>query len=274
VSRIDQRFVDVDGVRVFVRSVGGAGAPTVFVHGNPTHSGDWDPFLERMRGPAVAFDLPGWGQSAAPTEFDYTMQGLGRFFGRCLEALGISEYSLVAHDWGVVSLLEAQRETRRVRRLVLINAVPLLPGYRWHWVARWFWRVPGLGELFNLSATKTGARWMSRRASGSGEPLPDDFIETMWRHRGRGVWRPMLTLYRSADPQDLEAAGRRLGELTSPALVAWGDSDPYLPLRFAHAYAERLPNAKVVEVDDAGHWPWLDRPELVDEVVEFLSEPH
>jgi pimeloyl-ACP methyl ester carboxylesterase len=275
VARIEQRFVEVDGVRVFVRSVGGTGVPTVFAHGSPTHSGDWEPFLERARGPAVAFDMPGWGQSAAPssTEFDYTMRGLGRFFGHCLEALDIFDYSLVAHDWGVVSLLEAQREPARVQRLVLINAVPLLPGYRWHWVARWFWRVPGVGELFNLSATRAGARWLSRQASGTGEPLPDEFIDDMWRHRGRGVWAPVLTLYRSADPQELEAAGRNLAELACPARVVWGRGDPYLPVRFAHAYAERLPDAELRIVDDAGHWPWLNRRQIVDEVARFLDEP-
>jgi pimeloyl-ACP methyl ester carboxylesterase len=273
VPRVEQCFIDVDGVRICARVVDGSGPPTVFAHGNPTHSGDWQPFLERIDRPAIAFDMPGWGASATPDhhEFDYTMQGLGRFYGRCLKALGVSDYSLVAHDWGVVSLLEAQGAPERVQRLVLINVVPLLPGYRWHWVARWFWRVPGSGELFNLSASKRATRWLSRQASGSPGPLPDQFIESAWRHRRPGVWRPMLTLYRSADPEDLAAAGQRLGELACPALVVWGSRDPFLPLEFARAYAERLPNAELLELDRAGHWPWLDRPEIVDRTLEFLQ---
>ena len=54
----------------------------------------------------------------------------------------IDEYSLVVHDWGVVGLIAALRRPQQVRRLVVINAVPLLPGYRWHWVARCVWRLP------------------------------------------------------------------------------------------------------------------------------------
>jgi pimeloyl-ACP methyl ester carboxylesterase len=271
-ARIEERFVDVDGVGVFIRQVLGDGAPTVFAHGNPTHSGDWVPFLEHIEGPAIAFDMPGWGQSSTPRhrEFDYTLDGLGRFFGRCLAALEVSEYALVAHDWGVVALLGAQREPERVRRLVLINAVPLLAGYRWHWVARYFWRVPGVGELFNLSANKPVLRLMSRQASGTPGSLPDELIDSAWRHRRRGTWRPMLTLYRSADPENLAAAGQRLGELTCPALVVWGVSDPYLPIRFGRAYAERLPNAELLEVDEAGHWPWVDQPPVVDQTLKFL----
>ena len=47
---IEETTVDVGGVRTFLRRTGGEGPPTVFVHGNPTHSEDWMPFLERIDG--------------------------------------------------------------------------------------------------------------------------------------------------------------------------------------------------------------------------------
>ena len=141
-ARVEERLVDVDGVRCFFRSVAGDGLPTVFVHGNPSHSEDWVPFLEGLDGPGFAPDLPGWGFSDNPPGFDYSMEGLARFYERYCDRLGISEHQLVVHDWGAIALIAAQRRPTRVRRLVVINAVPLLPGYRWHWVARWFWRVP------------------------------------------------------------------------------------------------------------------------------------
>src|SRR5262249_17187893 len=73
--------VVVGGVSTYFRRLGGDGPPAVFVHGNPTHSEDWMPFLERIRGPALALDLPGWGRSDHPPadEFDYSMGGLARF---------------------------------------------------------------------------------------------------------------------------------------------------------------------------------------------------
>jgi pimeloyl-ACP methyl ester carboxylesterase len=81
----------------------------------------------------------------------------------------------------------------------------------------------------------------------------------------------MLALYRSGDPELLAAAGDRLGELGCPALVVWGLRDPYLPARFGRAYAKRLPNAELVELDRAGHWPWFDRPQVVERVLGFLA---
>ena len=98
---IEETTVDVDGVRTFLRRVPGEGIPTVFVHGNPTSSGDWIPFLERVAGPAFAPDIPGWGRSEHPEpgRFDGTMHGLARFVDRFLDTVGIDEYRLVAHDW-------------------------------------------------------------------------------------------------------------------------------------------------------------------------------
>jgi pimeloyl-ACP methyl ester carboxylesterase len=270
VERIEEATVSVDGVRAFLRRVAGDGIPTVYVHGNPTHSGDWVPFMERMSGPALAPDLPGWGQSDRPEGFDYTMHGLARFTDRLLDELEIDEYKLVVHDWGSLALIGAQRRPERVRGLVVINAVPLLPGYRWHPIAR-LWRRRGIGEMVNLTGTRRGAALLLRQATADGGPMPEEFVDSLWRYRQRGTGRPTLRLYRSADPELLEAAGSRLGELRCPALVVWGARDRYLPIEFARAYAGRLPDAELVELPDAAHWPWLDRPDVVERVVGFLE---
>ena len=46
--------------------------------------------------------------------------------------------------------------------------------------------------------------------------------------------------------------------------MLWGLEDPYIGAEFGRAYAAALPNAELVELDGAGHWPWIDRPETVD----------
>lgn len=273
-GRVAEREVAVDGTRVLARTTGGEGVPTLFVHGHPTHSEEWIPFLRRIDGPALAPDLPGWGRSERPDTagFDYSMGGLGRFLERFLDQAEVGDYKLVCHDWGAVGLIAAQAHPERVRRLVVLNAVPLLPGYRWHWIARYFWRVRGAGEAFNLAATKPALRLLSRQATTQPGPLTADFLDMVWRGRRPGTWPEALALYRSADPAALEAAGARLGELRCPALVLWGAADSYIPARFGRAYAERLPNSELVELADAAHWPWIDRPDVVDRVCDFLAE--
>lgn len=270
---IEEATIEIDGVRTFFRRKPGEGMPTVFVHGNPTTSEDWLPFLDRVEGPAIAPDLPGWGRSEHPEpgRFDGTMHGLSTFVERFLDAVGIEQHRLVVHDWGVVALIAAQRNPERVRRLVILNAVPLLPGYRWHWVAR-LWRRRWVGEAVNATSTRAGFALGMRQARADRGPMPGEFIDMIWDNYDRGTRRAILELYRSAPEEALAAAGSRLGELACPTLVAWGTGDPYLPREFARQYARVLPDAELLEFDDAGHWPWLERPDLIDRVVGFLGE--
>jgi pimeloyl-ACP methyl ester carboxylesterase len=269
---IETGTVMVDGVSTFFRRLPGDGPPVVFAHGNPTHSADWQPFLERMRGPALAFDFPGWGRSArpSPAEFDYSMHGLARFTGRFLQRMSVDEYSLVVHDWGVVALITAQEDPGRVRRLLISNAVPLLPGYRWHRVAR-LWRTRGLGELSNRLWTRSLLDWGMRESRGDWSRHDPAFIDELWNHLDRRTLAAVLRLYRSADPDRLAAAGERLSSITAPALVVWGLKDRYLPARFGRDYAARLPDAELIEAPSAGHWPWIDEPGLVERMVRFLE---
>jgi pimeloyl-ACP methyl ester carboxylesterase len=84
----------------------------------------------------------------------------------------------------------------------------------------------------------------------------------------------ILRLHRSAPPDVLAAAGAQLGSLLMPALVVWGMKDPYISGRFAAEYAEALGAAELLELSDAGHVPWLDRPAVLDTIASFLgAEP-
>jgi pimeloyl-ACP methyl ester carboxylesterase len=271
VARVEGNEVVVDGVRAFYRRVPGEGTPTVYCHGNPTHGGDWLPFLERG-GSAIAIDMPGWGRSDRPdpAHFDYSMDGLATFLERCLDQLGIADQNLVVHDWGGLALIGAQRRPARVKRLVVIDAVPLLPGYRWHWVAQ-IWRRRPLGEIANATTTRRSLALLLRQARGDRSAMPAEFVEAIWRHWDRGTRRAVLRLYRDADPDRLAAAGRNLGALACPALVLWGERDVYLPTRFAHAYDDALPGAEVETLPGVGHWPWVDDPTVVDRVLRFLA---
>jgi pimeloyl-ACP methyl ester carboxylesterase len=272
VAQIETGTVMVDGVSTFFRRVQGDGPPTVFVHGVPTHSEDWQPFLERITGPALAFDLPGFGRSArpSPAEFDYSMDGLAKFTTRFLQRMAVDDHSLVVHDWGSVALIGAQEEPERIRSLVIINAVVLLPGYRWHRTAR-IWRTRGLGELSTRIRSRRLLDYGLRESRGDWSRHDPAFVDMIFDHVDKGTFEAILRLYRSAPPDRLAAAGERLGAITAPALVVWGGRDRYLPARFGPAYAARLPNSELIELPKAGHWPWIDAPEVVDKVIRFLA---
>jgi pimeloyl-ACP methyl ester carboxylesterase len=190
------------------------------------------------------------------------MPGYDRFVEVFLDHVGVDRVRLVMHDWGVVGLLLAQRLPERIERLVLINAVPLLPGYRWHRVAR-LWRTPLVGETVMGMATRTAFR----------RTLPEALAEDAWSHFDQGTQRAILRLYRASPEDALARAGLDLGSVACPALVVWGDSDRYIPSRFADAYAGALGGqAELLHIPHAGHWPWFDRPDVIDRITAFLVD--
>jgi pimeloyl-ACP methyl ester carboxylesterase len=270
-AAIEERELVLDGIKVFYRRVPGEGTPVVYCHGNPSHGEDWVPFMERG-GPSIAIDMPGWGRSdhPSPDRFDYSMDGLSAFLERCLDELGVGQRKLVVHDWGSLALIGAQRRPELVEKLVVINVIPLLPGYRWHWVAQ-IWRRRGLGEFANATTTKRGMGLIMRQARGDHSAMPPEFLDMVWDHWDKGTRDATLALYRHADPSRLAAAGADLGRLSCPTLILWGDGDIYLPTKFADAHAAVLPDAEVEIVSGAGHWPWIDDQRVVDRVVNFIS---
>jgi len=270
VTDIVEREAEVAGTRVVWREAEPrTSAPVLYLHGVPNSGSLWLPFLDRAGG--IAPDLPGFGHSDKSSGFDYSIPGYTEFLHAFVRHLGVDRLSLVVHDWGGVGLALAQDVPDLVERLVVIDSVPFLPGYRWHPVAR-VWRTPLLGELFMGSTSRFTMRLLMRRLKALPPEAVDRWVGQVLEDLDHGTQRAILRRYRSAPADVLARAGDRLARVTSPALVVWGADEPFLGTRFAQAYADALGGEARVEVlDGAGHWPWLDRPEVVDMVFEFLS---
>jgi len=260
------------GTRYWEAEGSGPEHPVVFVHGNPTSADDWLPFMDRLEGRrrCLAPDLVGWGKSERPPDFRYTMDGLAWFVERFVDDLALERFDMVVHDWGALGLVAAARRPERVGRIAIVNAVPLSSEYRWHWVGR-MWRRRAVGELVLATISRFGTTQLLRQVTTSPRAR-NEAADAIHRYLDRGTKRAILQLYRDADPARLGERGRALSELHCPALVVWGDRDRYIAPRFGDWYGQALGGETRVEhLADAGHWAWLDRPDVVDLVCEFLT---
>lgn len=266
--RVDEHTIDVDGSPAFYRLAGDA--PILYLHGIPTSSDDWLPFLERSGG--IAPDLIGFGRSGKGGHLDYSLGGHADFIERVLAELEIEdELRIVAHGWGAGGgLVFAQRHPERIAKLVLINALPLFGGFAYGRLAN-VWRRPLLGELAMGCITKRLLGRELRRGCVNPRAWSSERIASVWKQFDQGTQRAILRLHRSTGPERLRAAGSDLDAVGASALVIWGEQDPWFGAEYADAYAARLADAHRIRLKDAGHWPWLDDPSVVETVGGYVS---
>jgi len=264
----------VGGTQPRVLEAGPAGAreAVVFVHGNPGSCDDW----ERLAGAvgaagvrAVALDLPDFGETIAPEGFKHDVPTYAGFLDEALGVLGVERVQLVVHDFGgPIGLVWAAMHVERVASVTLIDT-GILPGYRWHRLAR-VWRTPVLGELFQAISPPS----VMRRMIGREEPrgLPCEFLEKL--HYSRRTRRAVLALYRATDDPGAAATefAAWMAQQDIPALVIWGEHDVYLPSTYAARQRDAFPSADVHVLPVSGHWPYADAPETVERLlVEFVG---
>jgi len=268
---VDEHTIEIAGASVFYRRVPAREIEVLYLHSVPTSSDDWAALLEMSGG--VAPDLPGFGRTSKAGNLDYALPAYALFVERFLDALGVHQVAIVGHGWGAaIGLIFAQRHPDRVMRLALVNAIPLLEGFEWPAIARW-WRRPVVGELVMGSVNRWLLARTLRHGSARPEAWPDARVNAAWDQFDQGTQRAILRLQRSVDEPALAAAGAGLDALMQPALVVWGDRDPWLAPAFADAYGRRLPHATVEHIAGAGHWPWLDEPAVAERLASFAADP-
>lgn len=104
----------------------GAGEPVVFLHGNPTSSYLWRNVIPHVEGlgRCLAPDLVGMGDSGAAPDGSYRFVDHARYLDAWFEALGLTNVTLVVHDWGSALGFDwAYRYPERVRGIVYMEAV-------------------------------------------------------------------------------------------------------------------------------------------------------
>jgi len=253
-------LIRAGGVDVFVKDQG-IGTPVLFLHGNPDTADIWDGVVGQMHQQhrCIAPDLPGFGRSAAPRDFDCSFENLGHFLDELVEGVGAAlPVNLVTHDFGgAFGMAWAVQHPEKVRRIVVINHPFFIAGYRWHLWAR-IWRTPMLGELsllaMNWPAFYRIARYGSRQLSREAIRRTYSFLTPQWKQM-------VLRLYRAADPAAFPEWEPRMLGLTAhiPVLVVWGTQDPWIPLWVA----DRFGAERVVHFPASGHWPPAEVPDRV-----------
>ncbi|MFN2292767.1 MAG: alpha/beta fold hydrolase [Anaerolineae bacterium] len=271
----------IRGISLFVQVVGN-GFPLVLMHGGPSQ--DYTSLLH-LKPCADQFTLIFYdhrcnGHSEGADVSSMTWDNLTADADALRQTLGFEKWAVLGHSFGGnVALEYALRYPQSLSHLILMNTG-----------ADYWWAQENAAELlakrgYSPSAVEACHRFFN------GQVTPRDYTSTFLKFARayfyrmnllRMAWEMLIGPRPKLRPEALIFAGRqllngwtvmdRLGEIQVPTLLVAGRQDFLYPPEHQAILADRLPNAKLVLIERAGHNPHMERPaEVIEEIRRFLG---
>jgi pimeloyl-ACP methyl ester carboxylesterase len=223
--------------------------PAMLVHGVPDTAALWAPLLASLdRDDVLCPSLPGFG-TPVPSGFGCTKDEYASWLADEVRNVG-EPVDLVGHDWGSILAQRVAATNPELLRSFVLSGGAVSEVFRWHELAQQ-WQTPEVGEQIMELMTGDAVADALRQAdhpdpSGAAARIDDTMKAAV------------LALYRSAVHIAEEWTPGPVPH-ARPALVFWGDHDPYAPTEYGRSAAAGA-GAELV-VLDAGHWSVLERPD-------------
>lgn len=255
--------------------------PVLLVHGLGGWSEVWQevmPGIAASGRDAIAFDLPGFGQSERarrPRYFDPEEPFYAAFVHELAEAAGASAFHLVGHSLGgAIAYTAAVWRAERVRSLTLVSPGGLGPELARELRLLTF---PGLGLIARYLRSDAASRAVLFACFHDPARCPPHLIDEVVRY-GAATLREAIDVLRAAVTlRGVRESVRRpwierAGLYRGPALVLWGREDAIIPAAHAAAARELVPQAEVRVLERCGHLVQAERPDdFLEALLPFIE---
>jgi len=261
--------VQVDGIDLSYRDTGGEGAAVVLLHGFPFDSTLWDPQFDALGRDVrlIAPDLRGFGGSSPPPgPSGYSMSAFASDVAALLDHLELPQVVLGGLSMGgYVSFELLRHHPERVMGLVLADtrAEADAPEVR--------------------DKREAQAKQVAERGGGSLVlPMMEALLSEDTRRNRPEAVRALRVVMEQDDRSwigGLEAMRERadssdlLDGISVPTLIVVGQHDAIAPPDVARGMSERIPGARLVVLEGAGHVSNLEAPDAFNAALSsFLEE--
>lgn len=261
------------GQRVFARTGGASDAPALLlIHGFPTASWDfafvWPGLAQSHR--LLAPDLIGFGFSAKPRAYDYSIVDQADLCEGLLREHGVRAYRVLAHDYGdsVAQELLARRidggDRPRLDGVTFLNG-GLFPEAHRALATQKLLRSP-LGPLVARLVSRRSFDATMRRIFGAGTPPGRELLDGHWelvsRDGGRAIM-PQLIRYLDERRARRERWVGALQRAPVPVAFACGLADPISGAHMLARWRELVPHGRACPLPGLGHYPQCQAPGAV-----------
>ncbi len=271
------RWLDVFGLRVFVVEAGpspeqaaAARPPLVVLHGFPTSCHDFEPALPVLAAGrrVVLLDFPGFGLSAKPRDYSYSLFEQAEVVAQVWRALGIDRAHLLAHDYGTSVATELLARHERELMPFAPLSVTLCNGSVHIELAQ-------LTVTQRIMRNPTAGPWLTRLASerffhrrmqsifGMPDAVPRERLHAMWAGIQHAEGHTRLTAISRYLEERTRFWGRWIGalrRLKRPAHVLWGRRDPIAVPAIAEQLHAEIEGSRLSWLESLGHYPMLEAP--------------
>jgi pimeloyl-ACP methyl ester carboxylesterase len=248
----------------------GSGAPVLLIPPAATSSAIWlshqVPALVAAGYQAVTFDARGMAPSGAPPG-PYRLRDLVDDAAGLIEELGLAPCRVVGASLGAMTAQElALAYPDSVRAAVLLGTRARTDFYRKTMGRATAARMRDPEPPTDLETLSHLGQLFGRRTLAD-ERMVSDWLALLRRFPVRGAGP--AAQYEAAVIPDRTAALRTIAR---PCLVVAFADDVMTPATACREVADAIPGCRYIEIDDAGHFGFIERPEIVNEtLINFLA---
>lgn len=258
-------FIRFQGHQTHLVESGTTGSAIVLIHGL---GADLSRFERNIAALAkthriFAVDLIGFGRSDKP-DIPYRIQLFVDQIKAMLDDRNITKATLVGNSMGgLVALQFAKQYPERVDKLVLVAPAFVfgLPD------------TVSAEKLAQAAAPSSKAEMKQYLSRILHNPVSDEMVQEELRYKQSiGDTQTIQKVAESLKAKQDVFTPESIATLTTPTLLIHGVSDGVVPVSLSRKLTELMPNTRLVEFSQSGHWPQFEQAEMFNEqVLDFVS---
>lgn len=246
----------------------GNGPVVLFVHGNPSSSEEFNKVIKNLQTDyrCIALDLIGFGDSDKPYEWDYLPISHAEVLQQFIYSLKLKDINFVFGDWGgPISISYIKDNPENTKSMIIMNT--------WAWPVNndWYYRgfsgfMGGAIGRYLIKNHNFFAKVIAKKAFGNNSKFTKEIEEQFVNVHRNKVDRKSMWIF----PKEIINSSKFLKSIwdkkdsfkSIPSLIIWGMKDIAFRPKELNVWEANLENFSSVKLDNVGHFPALEAPEI------------
>ena len=267
------QFTQISGHQIFTKTAGDITKPALLlIHGFPSASWDWEGMWQTLSEHyfVITLDMLGFGLSDKPKNAGYKITEQADLYTQFLKTLNINDIHILAHDYGDTVAQELLARQVVSQSDFKINSVCFLNGGLFSEVhkplfiqklllSKLGWIVP---KLMNKQKFANNLVTIFSKSTPPSKQVVDTLWELLIYKDGLAVMPKLISYIKQRQQNRERWVGAIINSNIQLTFIA-GAEDPISGKHMIEHYKKLIPNARVQEFVELGHYPQVENPDAI-----------